>query len=234
MSVVAVDDDVAESTPHQGMVTLTANGTFGGDYTTTFNVSAAITDNDVVGVRASVSFVSVLENSVEGFSYTLVLTSQPLSTVTVTPTPEDGDSLVVLTAPLVFSRATWRVPQRVLVMPVDNLNADAPVRNVTVRAHAKGQSLEAVCGGVTLLLCFGASCSGCPDLSWGLLGRDAWTSLFTPAAATVYAAVFRYVTSCPVPLRSTTPCLGLLWTSSPPPFKTTTRQACWCQVFRTP
>ena len=103
------DDDAADD-----MATLTHNPS-GGGYNSVSNASltVTVTDNDTAGVRI---FPTLLPSIAEGStgSYAVVLDTQPLSAVTVTPGSDNGD-VRVNPARLRFTTTNWAMAQFVTV-----------------------------------------------------------------------------------------------------------------------
>jgi hypothetical protein len=84
VTVNAVNDNIANGNITATISTLVVSTdvAFGG--ITVPDISVFVIDNDVASIAMSKSLVSVVEGGA-GDSYTFVLTSQPLATVTVTP-----------------------------------------------------------------------------------------------------------------------------------------------------
>ena len=81
------------------------------------SLTVTITDDDERGVTVSVAVLTVREGP-DGASYTVVLGSQPTSTVTVRPTPPSppsGANLTISPSSLSFSTSDWSTPQTVTV-----------------------------------------------------------------------------------------------------------------------
>lgn len=120
ITVSAVNDLVAEGT-HNGTITHAASG---GGYTgvSIANLVASITDNDTASVTVTQSGGTTLVTEAGGTdTYTIVLGSQPTSTVTVTPTV--GAQLNAVGA-LTFTTANWNVAQTVTVSAVNDAIAE--------------------------------------------------------------------------------------------------------------
>ncbi len=119
VTVTAVDDVVAESSPHTGQISHTASSSDPNYNGIAINQrSVQITDNDTAGV----DFTAVSGTIVEGgatATYTVVLHTKPTATVTVTPTPDA--QVTVLPASLSFTTGNWNTPQTITVTAVDDL-----------------------------------------------------------------------------------------------------------------
>ena len=85
-------------------------------------LSAAVTDNDVAGLRVSVTAVTMREGDRIGFGVSL--TAQPNSEVRVVVTSSDPDAVQISTgAALVFTSANWSTEQRVSLTGKEDANA---------------------------------------------------------------------------------------------------------------
>ena len=123
VTVTAVDDAMAEGTPHTGSITHTVVST-----DTNYNgisvasVTANITDNDAPGVTITESSgtTGVSEGGATD-SYDVVLNSQPQTgtTVTIAIATSDGQTTTTPTS-LVFDETNWNVAQSVTVTAVDD------------------------------------------------------------------------------------------------------------------
>lgn len=121
VTVSAVNDAIAEGI-HTGIITHSASG---GGYNgvSIGSVEANITDNDTAGVTLTQSsgITAVTEG---GFfdTYTLVLTSQPTASVTISITPDS--QLGVNVTSRTFTTSNWNTPQTVLVSAIDDAIAE--------------------------------------------------------------------------------------------------------------
>lgn len=120
VALTAVNDDIAEITTHPGVVSFTSASadTFYTGLTITDTV-ADITDNDVASVVVAPTALSndVIEGGL-GDSYSVVLTSQPTASVTVTLAPDAQVTTGVPT--LTFTALNWSTPQFVTINAVDD------------------------------------------------------------------------------------------------------------------
>ncbi|MEG5059221.1 SBBP repeat-containing protein [Microcoleus sp. A2-C5] len=126
VTVSAVDDTVAETSPHTGAIahsaistdanyngataSFTVNGTAGNA------VNANITDNDIAGVTITPATTTATEGGVNG-SYTVKLNTQPIAPVTINVAT--GSQIQPITA-LNFTATNWNVAQTVAVAAVDD------------------------------------------------------------------------------------------------------------------
>lgn len=167
VTVTAVNDAIAEGA-HGGTITHTASG---GDYTgvAIAGVTAAITDNDTAGVVVTQSggTTSVAEGGA-GDSYTLVLTSQPTSAVTITVTP---DAQVGVAPPSVsFDSTNWNAPKTIAVSAVDDGIVEGP-HSGSVTHSAVGGGYDAVAiAGVTVSIADNDS-AGAPTVDLAVSSR---------------------------------------------------------------
>ena len=110
-------------------VTLTHSAS-GGDYgSVSKTLKVTITDNDSRGLDISQAALTVTEGDAAGQSYTVALTSQPSSAVTVTISGQASSDLVVDPSSLTFSTGNWDTAQTVTVTARDDADAitDEPV-----------------------------------------------------------------------------------------------------------
>ncbi|MDB4977837.1 MAG: hypothetical protein JWM56_23 [Candidatus Peribacteria bacterium] len=125
--VTAVDDQIAEGSPHIGVTTLSVSPSSDVQFVgVTLPVNSSMTDNDVAGttIVESGGATTVTEGGATD-TYTVVLNTQPRAAVTVTVTP-DAQLTVAATPPLplVFTAANWNIPQTVTVAAVNNTVVD--------------------------------------------------------------------------------------------------------------
>ena len=85
-------------------------------------VSVTVNDNDAAGISVSETAVSILEGG-PGATYTVVLESQPVGDVTITPSDTTGEATVAPPS-LTFNAADWSVPKTFTVTAPDNALAD--------------------------------------------------------------------------------------------------------------
>ncbi len=125
ITVTATNDSRAEGT-HDSTITHTASS---GDPVYSgiaiAPVVAHITDNDTLGITLTQSGGST--NVTEGGAtdtYTIVLTSQPLASVTITVTPDSQST--VSSGTLTFTTANWNVAQTITVTAVNDAVPEGP------------------------------------------------------------------------------------------------------------
>ena len=87
------------------------------------SVTVRVDDDDTAGVTVSTTRLSLTEGGSAG-SYTVVLDSNPLATVTVTPASDDAGAAMVSGGPLTFTSSNWSTEQIVMVTPVDDDDAN--------------------------------------------------------------------------------------------------------------
>lgn len=119
ITVSATDDDVAEGSEN-ATITHTATSSDASYQGITVNpVTAAITDDDTAGVSLATSGgdTQVSEGDASD-SYTVVLTSEPLSDVTITLA--NDDEVTLSSGLLTFTSANWDSPQTITVTAVDD------------------------------------------------------------------------------------------------------------------
>lgn len=126
VTVSAVDDAVAETSPHIGSIAHTAISTDakynGASVSFTVNgtagntVNANITDNDIAGVSITPTTATATEGGATG-SYSVKLNTQPIAPVTINLAT--GSQIQPITA-LTFTPNNWNVAQTVQVKAVDD------------------------------------------------------------------------------------------------------------------
>ena len=125
---VAADDDTQADS---GTITHTASGA---DYdsATEDTVSVSVTDTDTPNVLPDPSNVTVTEGASDD-SYTVRLSTEPASEVTVTPSVAIGGSPDVTFSPatLRFTDETWDVEQTVTVTAAEDADAAADTATIT-------------------------------------------------------------------------------------------------------
>ncbi|MCB1191367.1 MAG: hypothetical protein KDK90_13060, partial [Leptospiraceae bacterium] len=135
ITVEAVNDDIAETNPHNPTIqhkTTSSDPNYESSGASLFDLLISIVDNDTAGVTASSSSLSLTEGGTAG-SYTLVLTSQPTNDVTIsiafdtTQLKLNGSS----TSPIIFTftSANWNTTQ--------NITVDALCDGLTEGSHTK-------------------------------------------------------------------------------------------------
>ena len=101
-----------------------------------------LTDDDARAVIVSLERVSVAEDGGTG-AYTVVLGSQPASTVTVTPSSGDA-AVAAVSGPLTFGASDWSAPQTVTVTGVNDDLVNDSDRAVIVSHAVSGGDYESV------------------------------------------------------------------------------------------
>ena len=120
VTVAPVVDDVDEASPHTSTITHAAtsndvnyNGIGIGD------VTVSITDNDTAGVSVSAISGNTTEASATS-TFTVVLDSEPTSTVSIAVESSDLTEGTINTSTLVFTSADWNTPKTVVATGVDD------------------------------------------------------------------------------------------------------------------
>jgi len=121
VTTTAVNDSIAEST-HTTLITHSITSA-DGNYNAVPIVDVAVTitdDADIAGVTVTQSggTTTVSESGISD-TYTLVLTSQPTSTVSIALAPSSAD-VVLSTSTIEFTAANWSSAVSVTVSPVDD------------------------------------------------------------------------------------------------------------------
>jgi hypothetical protein len=128
ITVTGVDDAAVDGAVAYSIVTgpaVSADASYGGLNATDVTMTNA--DNDTAGV--SVTPTAGLQTTEAGASasFSVVLTSQPTSNVTISVASSDTTEGTVSTSTLVFTSANWNVAQQVTVTGVDDAVADGNV-----------------------------------------------------------------------------------------------------------
>lgn len=112
-------------------ITTVVNTVVDNDYTAARSIAANITDNDSkVMIEQSSGRTFVKEGAPSGDTYTLVLASQPIDSVSITlaispyTAPTVQAQLLVSPMSLTFTTNNWNVPQVVTVRAVDDLTLE--------------------------------------------------------------------------------------------------------------
>ena len=116
--VTLIDDDVDEDDE-----SLTIEWKYSGLHSATSSITATgtIRDNDTRGVTVSETVLDIDEGNVG--TYTVVLTSAPTGSVTVTPSQDSGDADVTVSDALTFTAMNWNVAQTVTVSAPQDTDA---------------------------------------------------------------------------------------------------------------
>ena len=139
MTVTPLDDADA----HDETITIRhiVSGYVGVSQSREDDVTVRVTDDDKAGVTLSTPSLTVHEGGTE--EYTVVLDTDPLAEVTVTPTSSDPGVVAVSCGgadpcALTFDSGNWDTPQPVTVTPADDADADNESVEIThaVSAYA--------------------------------------------------------------------------------------------------
>lgn len=124
-TVTAVDDPVAETSPHGDTIShsvATADPDFSGVVISDVHVS--IFDDDTAGVTVTPTTVGVTEGAA-GSTFTVVLNTQPSAPVTLNSTVVVGQATVTPLSRM-FTTTNWNVPQSFTVVAVDDAVVEGP------------------------------------------------------------------------------------------------------------
>ncbi len=160
VTVTATNDDVDEMSSHTSLVTslvtVPTGYAYGYDAITLSDLTATITDNDTAGVTLSKTALSVMETGIQD-TYTLVLTSAPTSTVTVSLSTSASD--ITTNPPTVsFTSFDWNVPQVITVGAVNDSDVEGNHTRRVVHAllvsdyaygYSEGFLIDAVLAAIT-------------------------------------------------------------------------------------
>ena len=139
VTVTGVNDDIDNASDRTAKVNHTIAGS---DYEglTADSVAVTATDDDQRGLSVSASTVTVEEDGGQA-AYTLVLLSEPTSTVTVTPGSADT-SVSTVSGALTFTTSNWSSPQTVTVTGVDDEVRNASDRTADISHQLAGGDYE--------------------------------------------------------------------------------------------
>lgn len=123
VTVTAFDDDVDEASPHEGRL-IHEVSSVDANYNNlaVSDIVVAITDNDTAGVRVMSDTPPLRLQEGANLSYRVVLESEPTAPVTITLVPDI--QVTVTPRTLVFTPASWRTPQTVLLSAIDDAVAE--------------------------------------------------------------------------------------------------------------
>ncbi len=128
VTLTGLDD--ADLAPDQATVTLSAPTAT--PAITAVSVTINIADRDVLGIDPSTTTLSATEGGTATFG--IMLTQQPLASVTVTLTSSDLGAATASPGSLVFTTTNWNTPRTVMVTAVQDLDADPETPTLTLSA----------------------------------------------------------------------------------------------------
>ena len=117
-----------------------AHAASGGEYgSVTGDVVVTVTDNDAPGVTVSESALTVDPEAGGTADYTVVLVTQPMADVTITPASDDT-SVALVSGALTFTTTDWDTAQTVTVTGVDDDIDNTGDERITTVTHAATSS----------------------------------------------------------------------------------------------
>ncbi|MEG4442456.1 Calx-beta domain-containing protein, partial [Microcoleus sp. AT9_B4] len=144
VTVTALDDNLAEGN-HNSTINYTASSSDTNYHAISITpITANITDNDVasVNITQSAGSTDISEGSTTD-SYTVVLTSQPTSDVTININPDSQSTSSAST--LTFTSANWNTPQTVTVTALDdNLVEGNHTSTINYTANSSDVNYDAI------------------------------------------------------------------------------------------
>ncbi len=117
------------------------------------SLEVTVTDDDERGVRVTPVALTVIEGPEGGASYTVVLGSQPTSTVTVTPSVSSeppGANLSVSPSNLSFTTSNWNEPQTVTVTAQDDQDVEEDAAVEVMHTASGGDYVSVTAASVTV------------------------------------------------------------------------------------
>ncbi|MCW2920456.1 MAG: hypothetical protein JWL76_330 [Thermoleophilia bacterium] len=138
-SIVAVQDDIDEvPDPHTGSIvhTVTSPDTTYAGWSLA-NQSVAITDDDVAAITVDeLGGVDVDEANLPATdTFTVVLESEPVGTVTITPDP---DAQITTSGPVTFSNTNWSTPKVITITAVNDAVDEAAIHPGSIALDVTG------------------------------------------------------------------------------------------------
>ena len=118
VTVTGVDDDIDNDSARSTTISHTVSGG-GYDNVTAASVAVTLTDNDTRGVTVSTNALTVAEDGGTA-TYTVVLTSEPTASVTVTPASSLPNAVRFTPTSLTFTTTNWNDHRTVTVTGVDD------------------------------------------------------------------------------------------------------------------
>ena len=146
VTVMAIDDQIAETSPHTSVVELSITDTSAPEYVDlTFlrQLEVLITDNDDPGITTIITTDALLvdETGPTSATYGFVLQSEPGAPVTITASVADAQVVLstdgisfAASVELVFTPDNWNQPRTIYVQAVDDAAIEAPLHTSTI-AH---------------------------------------------------------------------------------------------------
>jgi hypothetical protein len=134
ITVIAIDDDKAERSPHTGIINHSVESTdvnYQPDMFTIDEVTVDIDDNDAPGIMINPTEVEVSEDGVKA-TYDVMLASQPAAEVKVTMTP--GTQTTVTPPFLTFDATNWDTARSITVQAIDDAVAEERHRGIISHA----------------------------------------------------------------------------------------------------
>lgn len=122
VTVTAVNDSIAEGTATSTISHTAVSSDSNYNGISISSVQNGITDNDTAGVTISTTSVNVTEGSATS-TYTVVLTSQPTSTVSIA-VANSSSQVTMSTSTITFTSSTWSSAVTVIVTAVDDDDAE--------------------------------------------------------------------------------------------------------------
>ena len=147
VTVTGVNDDIDFESDPELAVSHTGTSTDSNYEGASRTLSVTVTDDDTANVAVSETTRTVAENG-GTMTYTIMLDTEPLDDVTITPASSDTDVAIVSGA-LTFTPSNWDTPQTVTVTGVDDVIANATDRTATV-SHAPASADDPIYAGLTI------------------------------------------------------------------------------------
>ena len=149
VTVTGVDDDVDNPSDERTATVSHVPTSADAGYTSVViaSVTVTVTDDDDAGVTVDPLALMVPEASGTS-TYTVVLDTQPIGNVTITP--ESGDTMTAtVSGALTFTTTDWSTAQTVTVTGVDDSDVNTPARTATV-SHTPASADDPIYAGLTI------------------------------------------------------------------------------------
>ncbi len=149
VTVTGVNDDVDNPSDERTATVSHVPTSADAGYTSVViaSVTVTVTDDDDAGVTVDPLALMVPEASGTS-TYTVVLDTQPIGNVTITP--ESGDTMTAtVSGALTFTTTDWSTAQTVTVTGVDDSDVNTPARTATV-SHTPASADDPIYAGLTI------------------------------------------------------------------------------------
>ena len=143
ITVSAVNDDLDEDTENATIDFVVVSTDSDYDARPISQLTIPVTDNDTAGVTLSETTATVAEDSGTD-TYTVVLNSQPTSTVTISLTETSAD-FSISTSTLIFTTSNWDTPQTITITAISDSSVEGTeTANITHSASSSDTDYDGI------------------------------------------------------------------------------------------